>query len=272
MTVALVGIGNLGSALIRSLLASSYSIKSVSLESVLLIERDKDKRAELSRQHGCRVEGHFPDGMVLGAGDVLILTVKPQDAETACIQVKSAISQQAVVISCMAGVSCASLSRLLDNEKIVRAMPNLGAAFRESASAVFIPDTLTAEEFRHVSAIINACGKVWHVAHEDLIDVATAVAGSGPAYMCWLAEQLEMVAIESGIPAGDAHALVLQTFKGAVSYLEGTAETFSELRRRVTSPNGTTAAALSVLEERAAAGHIRDAVRAALSRARELNS
>jgi pyrroline-5-carboxylate reductase len=267
MTVALVGVGNLGKALVESLLAASYRS-----EDVILIERAESDRKQLSQRYGCRVESVIPAGIRLGAGDVIVLTVKPQDAEEACRSLIAAITPDVVVLSCMAGVSCGRLGKMLGTHKIVRAMPNLGAAFQESASAVFIPAGLSGDEVKHVVAIVNSCGKAWQVEAEELIDVATAVAGSGPAYFCWLAEQLEGVAVESGFSPHDAHALVLQTLKGAVSVLEGSAETFSALRKRVTSPNGTTAAALSVLEERVAAEHVRDAVRAALRRARELQS
>ena len=267
MTVALVGVGNLGKAVADSLLAASYRS-----EDVILIERAEKDRDYLAQRYGCRVEAEVPAGLQLGAGDVVVLTVKPQDAQGACEGLRPIISPDVVVLSCMAGVPCHRLQALLGTQKIIRAMPNLGAAFQESASAVFIPEGLSAEEIGHVSAIINSCGKAWRVEREELIDVATAVAGSGPAYLRWLAEQLENVAIESGFSRHDAHALVLQTFKGAVSVLEGSDETFTTLRQRVTSPNGTTAAALSVLEERVAAEHVRDAVRAALRRARELQS
>ncbi len=267
MTVALVGVGNLGKALVESLLAASYRS-----EDVILIERAESDRAQLSSRYGCRVEAEFPESVRLGSGDVIVLTVKPQDAEVACLSLKPHVSADVVVLSCMAGVPCEKLMMLLGTRKVVRAMPNLGAARRESASALYIPDSLSNEEVQHVLSIIDSCGKGWRVDREELIDVATAVAGSGPAYLCWLAEQLENVAVESGFSPHDSHALVLQTFKGAVSVLEQSSERFSELRERVTSPNGTTAAAISVLDERVAAHHVRDAVRAALRRARELGS
>ena len=98
------------------------------------------------------------------------------------------------------------------------------------------------------------------------------MAGSGPAYLCWLGEQIERVAIEFGISQDDAHALVLQTFRGTALYLEQSGQTFSELRCRVTSPQGTTDAAISLLSERGADLVVRDAVSAACKRARELGS
>jgi pyrroline-5-carboxylate reductase len=110
------------------------------------------------------------------------------------------------------------------------------------------------------------------VEREEVLDVITAVAGSGPAYLCWLGEQIEHVATEYGICQSDAHAIVLQTFRGTALYLEQSGLTFGELRRRVTSPQGTTAAAISVLTERSVDRSVQDAVTAACKRAQELGT
>jgi pyrroline-5-carboxylate reductase len=152
-------------------------------------------------------------------------------------------------------------------------MPNLGASIEESATGYYYcGDTLTPSDVEHVESLISHLGKRWRVEREELIDAVTAVAGSGPAYLCWLGEQIERVAIEFGISPEDAHAIVLQTFRGTALYLEQSGQTFSELRRRVTSPQGTTDAAISVLSERSADVVVREAVGAACKRARELGS
>jgi pyrroline-5-carboxylate reductase len=151
-------------------------------------------------------------------------------------------------------------------------MPNLGARVRESATTYFVPSSFSSEQEKRVEQVVRSCGQSWKVEREELIDVATAVAGSGPAYVCWLGEQIESVARECGLPTGDAHALVLQTLKGAVAYLEADGATFAELRERVTSPNGTTAAALEVLRSAEADVIVRRAIRAAFDRAVELGS
>jgi pyrroline-5-carboxylate reductase len=149
-------------------------------------------------------------------------------------------------------------------------MPNLGAVMGESATTYFVPAHVNDSQLAHVEYVVSACGKAWRVDSEGLIDLATAVAGSGPAYLCWLGEHIEQVARQHGLSESDTHAIVLQTFKGAVAYLEHSGETFSSLRERVTSPHGTTAAAVSVLSNTKAADAIQSAITAAYRRAQEL--
>jgi pyrroline-5-carboxylate reductase len=149
-------------------------------------------------------------------------------------------------------------------------MPNLGAGVGESATTYFVPLEVSDAQLAHIEYVVSSCGKAWRVESETLIDLATAVAGTGPAYLCWLGEQIERVALAQGLSERDAHAIVLQTFKGAVAYLESSTETFSSLRARVTSPHGTTAAAISVLSNHKADEIFHRAVHAAYARAQEL--
>jgi len=267
MRIFVVGVGNLGSAIVRSLM-HSYAPKDI-----VLVERTPDDRDALKTQHGCCVVSELSSEHTVRAGDLLILSVKPQDAHAACSTIAPFVSPQAVVLSVMAGVRIETLSSILRTEKIVRAMPNLGASIDESATAYYYSGyAIASAELEHVESLISRLGKRWRVETEAMIDVMTAVAGSGPAYLCWLGEQIELVAVECGISQADAHAIVLQTFRGTTLYLEQSGITFSELRRRVTSPQGTTAAALAVLEGASADTTVREAVSAACRRARELGA
>jgi len=261
MKIAIVGVGNLGSVLAQSLLAHG-----VSKDDILLVAKNQSQHHAIHERVGCRPV-HLQQ---LSDEDILIVAVKPQDVGEVCDSLRSVLSPGTVVLSVMAGVSCGTLEQRLNHRAIARAMPNLGARVRESATAFFLPESLSAAQVARVEKVIMSCGRGWRVDREDLIDVATAVAGSGPAYICWLAEQMEIVARDNGISPGDAHALVLQTLKGAVSYLEHDGATFADLRARVTSPNGTTAAALAALEKSCAHTIMRDAVRAAIQRSIEL--
>jgi pyrroline-5-carboxylate reductase len=202
--------------------------------------------------------------------DVVILTVKPQDARETSQALRPFLDKQAVLLSFMAGVPVAALAKATDHESIARAMPNLGAIVGESATSYYLSPATSSEQATRVEYVVSALGKSWKAVSEQMIDLATAVAGSGPAYLCWLGEHIEHVAREHGIPTPDAHAIVLQTFKGAIAYLEKSSETFSALRSRVTSPQGTTAAAVSVLNQANAGGSVREAVTAAFERAQEL--
>ena len=267
MRIVVVGVGNLGSAIVRSLM-HSYAPKDI-----VLVERTAEDRHALKAQHGCHVLAELSTEYRVEGGDLLILAVKPQDAVLATTNLAPFVSPDAVVLSVMAGVRIETLSRILKTKRVVRAMPNLGASIDESATGYYYcGSTLTTADIDHVESLLSRLGKRWRVEKEELIDAITAVAGSGPAYLCWLGEQVERVAIELGISQDDAHALVLQTFRGTALYLEQSGLTFSELRRRVTSPQGTTAAAMSVLVEKRADASVRDAVVAAGKRACELGS
>jgi len=267
MRIVVVGVGNLGSAIARSL-THSYSPREI-----VLVERNAETRQTLKAQHGCHVAPELSADYKVESGDLLILSVKPQDAVVTCSNLAPFVSPDAVILSVMAGVRVDTLAGIFKTRRIVRAMPNLGASIDESATGYYYcGNTLTPLDVEHVESLISRLGKRWRVEREELIDAYTAVAGSGPAYLCWLGEQIERVAIEFGISEQDAHAIVLQTFRGTALYLEQSSLTFAELRRRVTSPQGTTAAAISLLSEREADASVREAVGAACTRARELGS
>ncbi len=263
MRIVIVGAGNLGSVVAKSLLSSGLSS-----DAIALVTRDFSKNDLVHQSTGIR-PGELPS---LTNDDVIILTVKPQDASALGAGLQGRIPPRAVVLSMMAGVSIATLAEKLSHSVVTRAMPNLGARVRESATTYYVPPNFSPEQEKLIERVVRSCGQAWKVEREELIDVATAVAGSGPAYVCWLGEQIESVARECGLPEGDAHALVLQTLKGAVAYLEADGATFAELRARVTSPNGTTAAALDVLRFAEADTAVRRAIRAAFDRAVQLGS
>lgn len=261
MKLAIVGVGNLGSALAEMLLAAGFC-----RDDMKVVVRDADASAKR-----CERLGLVPQGVeALRGVDVVVLAVKPQDAGVACEQLRPILSTETLVISMMAGVPCALISELLAHKAVARAMPNLGAIVGQSATVYYIPSWCSDTQAAHVERIVWACGQAYRVDREELLDAATAVAGSGPAYLCWLGEQIEQVAIAEGFSSAAAHAIVLQTFKGAVAYLEHGHEKFSEMRGRVTSPNGTTAAALQLLTESHADEIVRAAIRAALERSRAL--
>jgi pyrroline-5-carboxylate reductase len=265
MRVAIVGVGALGSALAKSMISSGFD-----RSRLLLVDRNASEEGARSELEGCKLVTRVPEGYRLAAGDLLVLAVKPQDAEAACASVREVLCSDVMVVSVMAGVPMARLASWLEHTKIVRAMPNLGAAVGQSATAYCVSPDVTPAEYASVDEFLLSIGRVWRVQDERLVDAATAVAGSGPAYVCWLAEQMESVARELGIPEHEGGDLVLQTLRATCSYLENSRQSFSELRTRVTSPGGTTAAALAVLDQGAASAIMQDAIRAAYDRAREM--
>jgi pyrroline-5-carboxylate reductase len=261
MKIAIVGIGNLGSALAK-LLISSHDFHG----EITAVTRGSER--SLKSCQGLGLEGVGYEG-VRGA-DLVVLTVKPQDGVAVCSALRDYLSSDVVLLSMIAGFRCSKIAKLTGVKAVARAMPNLGALVGESATSYFCEESCAATHVQLVEYIVNSCGVAVRVFREELLDVATAVAGSGPAYICWLAEQMELVGIEGGFTEAEARQLVLQTFKGAVSYLESVEGGFSELRERVTSPGGTTAAALRLLESERGAEVMRRAIDAALRRCLEL--
>lgn len=265
MRIAVVGIGNLGSALVEKLIGAGATP-----ENLTLVHREAAQHDDLGTRFGCRIVKSLPQLESHEIFDLLILAVKPQDAEGACREIRAFISSTTVVLSVMAGITVARLSAMLGHGKIARAMPTLGAMVGESATTFFCSEALSHQECAAVEKVLSSCGRSWRVSRENLIDVATAVAGSGPAYFCWLAEQLEAVALESGLSAEEAHQIIVQTLYGTASYLKCSDTPFVVLRQRVTSQGGTTHAATSLLAQHETDVVVKEAVRAALRRAHEL--
>jgi pyrroline-5-carboxylate reductase len=201
----------------------------------------------------------------------VVLAVKPQNAaETLPLYAKYAGS--AVMLSIMAGRTLCGMRSLLGAQAaVVRAMPNTPAAVRQGVTVACPGPGVSATERALCDSLLQAIGTVAWVEDEALLDPVTAVSGSGPAYVFLLAELLEQAAIEQGIPADLARILARQTVAGSGALLAASAEDAAQLRKNVTSPGGTTAAALAVLMDKAAMPDaVSRAIAAATARSRAL--
>jgi pyrroline-5-carboxylate reductase len=266
-SLLVVGCGALGASMVGACLDSGVATKS----SCVILERDSVRREAIRSRFGVRVEPEL--GAFVREAALIALVVKPQDAESLCQELAPFLSSAQVILSVMAGVSTASLRTWLSgHELVVRAMPNLPARFQEGVSALFCPPELPTQVGAAAERILLSFGRVLRVATEELVDAATAVAGSGPAYFFYLVEQLEVVAEEFGFSTSQARELVRVTMRGSARMLLEDDEASSILRARVTSKGGTTEAALKVLEDRHVAECFREAVRRAFLRAREISS
>jgi pyrroline-5-carboxylate reductase len=210
----------------------------------------------------------IPDGF---APKAVVLAVKPQNAADV-LPVHARHAGSAVFLSIMAGRTIAEMRALLgDRAAIVRAMPNTPAAVRQGIT-VFCPGPgVTEAQHALCDELLQAIGQVASVTDESLLDPVTAVSGSGPAYVFLLAELMEQAAIEQGIPAPLARRLARQTVAGSGALLAASAEDAAALRVAVTSPGGTTQAALSVLMSAENwPSSLHRAIAAATARSREL--
>jgi pyrroline-5-carboxylate reductase len=204
--------------------------------------------------------------------DVIVLAIKPQALSDAARY--APIAKEALVVSVLAGKSIASISSVLGTKRIVRAMPNLPSMAGAGAAGLYAPSGVGEEDRAAARALMEAVGVAVFVDSEAAIDAVTAISGSGPAYFFLMAEALEQAGRSLGLSDETAKALARQTLIGAGAVLETDARGAADLRRAVTSPGGTTEAALGVLDGDGEKLRrlMKEAAEAAFARARALMS
>lgn len=260
-----LGYGNMGSAILEGLIHNEV------LEGHLAAVYDPSP----DRQYAAEKLGvtTYPSAAALTANvDILILAVKPQMMTEALQPVCDALREETLVVSIAAGVTSARLREYLNNhDRIARAMPNTPCLAQAGATGVALSDACTEADKQTVITIFAAVGICEFVREQD-IDAVTALSGSGPAYFFRMVEALIQAAEAEGLPLEVASRLAAQTLLGAGKLLQSSGEAPAILRERVTSPGGTTAAALSQLTDDDFNGVIARAVSAAAARSRELGA
>jgi pyrroline-5-carboxylate reductase len=249
----------MGEALVGGLLAAGWGAAA----DLAVVEKVAARRDELSERFPGLTVADAP-----AAADGAVVAVKPGDVEEACRAL--AATGTPVVLSIAAGVALASLERWLGPDvRAVRAMPNTPALVGAGASAVAGGTGATADDLAWAEGLLSAVGTVVRVP-EDLLDAVTGLSGSGPAYVFLVAEALVEAGVLAGLPRATSSALAVQTLLGSARLLAESGEGPEALRAAVTSPGGTTAAGLRVLEERAVRAAFLEAVQAAAERSRQL--
>ncbi|USG66707.1 pyrroline-5-carboxylate reductase [Brevibacillus ruminantium] len=209
---------------------------------------------------------------VIAESDILILAMKPKDAAEACLNLKGLVRKEQLIISVIAGVATSCIEEWLGiNCPIVRTMPNTSSAIGLSVTGLAANSFVTAEQLQAATLLFEAIGSVYTVAEEEL-DIITGLSGSGPAYIYYLVEAMEGAGEEAGLSREMARQLTVQTLLGAAQMLLHSADEPSLLRKKVTSPGGTTQAGLEVLESYRFQQAIVSAVHRAAERARELGA
>ncbi|MDP6606999.1 MAG: pyrroline-5-carboxylate reductase [Dehalococcoidia bacterium] len=263
MRIGIIGGGFMGEAFMHGLIAGVVDPSDVTVAEVF-----DEKRAALA-QHGVLVTAEAREA-VEGA-DVVLMAVKPQDFATAAAELKGAIDADAIVISIAAGIALADIQALLGHDASARVMPNLPAAVGQAAAAYLVAPAVTPEQVRQLRIVVDAVAIAVSEVHDDeAIDLATAVHGSGPAYVYAVMEAMIDAAVRLGQTRSDATDIVLATFAGSARYAIETGTDPAELRAAVTSRGGTTAAALAKLEAAGLAATFDEAIEAAFIRAKEL--
>ncbi len=266
-TIGFIGGGNMAEALIKGIITANV----YSPEDIFVSDIRHERLSFLESEYGIRT---VDDNVALAERvDILILSVKPQNMAEALQSIKEVIKQNALVISIAAGIKTTDITAILGDMAVVRVMPNTPALIGEGAIALFA-NSKAKQMLKKTEAIFSAVGRTVVVDNENLIDAVTAVSGSGPAYYFLLMELMIKAAEELGLPGNIAKALVLQTAKGAALLAEQAdkkGETIAKLRQKVTSPGGTTEAALKVLEDAKFGRLIAEAIKKARDRSRQLS-
>ena len=261
-TTAIFGAGVMGEALLSGLLRGEYSS-----ENLIVAERRPERAAELATKYKLKVVSNLDAAK---AADTLVLVVKPQDMGALLNEISSEITPDTLVISLAAGITTAFLeSHLPAGAAVVRVMPNTPALVDQGMSALSAGANCTDEGLERASALLAAVGKVITVP-ERYQDAVTAISGSGPAYIFYVVEAMIEAGVVLGLPRTTAHELVVQTVFGAATMLRETGEHPTVLRENVTSPAGTTAAALRELDDHKVRAAFITAMEAARDRSSEL--
>ncbi len=266
MKISLIGGGNMATALLGGLVAKGSLARDFRVVEPFPEQRDK----LVAKFPGVGVFAAPAAAAVEGA-DLVVLAVKPQQMRAAAEALSPFVAAVPVVMTIAAGMRIADLSRWLGGyARIVRAMPNTPALVGAGISGVYAPPAVDAAARRLATHVLEAAGEVLWVEREDMLDAVTGVSGSGPAYVFYFLEGLEEGALALGFARADARRLAYATFAGAIKLALSSDLDPAVLRAQVTSKNGTTERALTLMEAEGVKAKVVAAVAAAALRAREL--
>lgn len=242
--------------------------QNASKDDMMILEKSTDRASELSKKDIGIVYSEASPCVPLA--DIVILAVKPQDAKGMFATVKDKVHHQQVFLSIMAGVKIEQIQEGLGIKKVIRAMPNLPAQIGRGMTAFTSSEEVTRIELITVQNLLNTTGKTVYVASEKFIDAATAISGSGPAYVFLFMDAMISAARGMGFSPAEAELLVSQTFLGATELYNSGDFTCREWIQKVSSKGGTTEAAMLSFEHQQVKNHIIEGANAALNRAIEL--
>jgi pyrroline-5-carboxylate reductase len=265
MNIALIGGGTMGEAIIRSLLKKKLAEKNgITVSDVAAARRD-----QLKKKYGVGVTAD--NVAALKGSDTVILAIKPQEMDHVLGQLAGKLKAQ-LVISIAAGVTMDSICSKLNYRQVVRAMPNTPAQVGRGMTAWISAKELTPSNMDKARAILASLGVEHYFADEKYMDMATAISGSGPAYVFLFIESLIDAGVHIGLPRNVAQKLVLETIEGSAEVMKKMDKHPAELRNMVTSPGGTTAEALYKLEIGGLRALLISAVEAAYHKAKAMGA
>jgi pyrroline-5-carboxylate reductase len=260
--VGLIGVGVMGEALISGLISSRFP-----KAQIVFTEKRVERAREISSKYGAR-EVELAE--LTKTSDVILLVVKPQDLEQLLTSLGADLNKGAVLVSFAAGKTTDFISGIVGSEiSVIRVMPNTPTLIGLGMAAMSLGKAVNTEQAKFVSDFLATCGKVISI-EEKLQDAVTALSGSGPAYFFAFIEEMIKSGISLGLSGEQATTLAIQTMIGSAAMLEQSGKSATTLRENVTSPNGTTAAALKVFGEANLGEIVARAMTAARDRSQEL--
>jgi pyrroline-5-carboxylate reductase len=261
--IAFIGAGNMAASLIGGLRAQGVEANRITASDPGAATRER-----VASEHGIAT---FEDNAAAVAqAEVVVLAVKPQAMKAVCEALRHALRDDQLIVSIAAGITCASLVAWLGDRPVVRCMPNTPALVRRGASGLYANSLVSAEQKAAAEQLLNAVGLALWLDTEEQLDAVTAVSGSGPAYFFLLIEAMTQAGEALGLPRETAARLTLQTALGAAEMAVGSDVDAAELRRRVTSPAGTTEAAIKAFQAGGFEALVKTALDAAAHRSAEL--
>jgi pyrroline-5-carboxylate reductase len=260
--IAVVGAGKMGEALISGLLKAHTSP-----DDVLITERYDARAQELTQRYGVKAVSNAEAAKL---ADTLVLAVKPQDMDALLTELSPAVAPDRLIVTIAAGIPTSAIERrLVEGVPVVRVMPNTPALVGEAMSVVAAGAHAQPQHLERTESLFRPVGKVIRLP-ESQLDAVTALSGSGPAYIFYLVEAMTDAGILLGLPRSIAHDLIVQTVVGSAVMLRDSGEHPGILREAVTSPAGTTIAAIRELENHGVRAAFLAALEAARDRSREL--
>ncbi len=262
--IAFIGGGNMASCIIGGMLANGFEAAQISVGNP-----GQEKRDSLQQRYGIATSAD--NHSAVAGAEIVVLAVKPQVMGTVAEDLARSIAADALIVSVAAGIQLADLQRWLGARRpIVRAMPNTPSMVRSGAAGLFANEFVSDRQKQSIEAIFSAVGICCWVETEALIDAVIAVSGSGPAYFFLIMETMQRIAQELGLPEQTARDLTIQTALGAAQMASTSDLDAAQLRQQVTSPGGTTAAAIATFQALDIEESFRQAMQAAVDRAREM--
>lgn len=264
MKIAIIGFGNMGQTYASSFVSSGF-IKS---EDIFVLTRDVSK---ITNRYKIPNENFFTQ---ISASfllvDIVIIAVKPQDFESLSQQIQNYISENHLILSVMAGISIENITEKLKVKKIIRSMPNIPTQIGQGMTVFTASDAVDRKDLFIIQNLINTTGKSLFIENEEMINAATAISGSGPAYVYYFMNAMVDAAMQLGFSKSEAEFLVQQTFLGATQLQNRSNLSNLEWIEKVSSKGGTTEAALKLFHSHDLNAKINEGIQQANARAKEL--